>query len=419
MSSSKITFKKAERLSRVGEYYFSKKLAEIARMKEAGVPILNLGIGSPDLPPAPEVIETLAHSSSLPDNHGYQSYRGIPELRAAFAEWYQRFYQVAIDPDREVLPLIGSKEGIMHIAMSFLEEGDFALVPDPGYPSYASATRLAGATPLTYDLKPERNWMPDFEALEQLDLDSVRIMWLNYPHMPSGTRGNKALFQRLVQFARKHEILLVHDNPYSFILNDPCSLLAVEGASEVVLEMNSLSKSHNMAGWRIGALFGNEELLQTVLRFKSNMDSGQFKPMQLASVKALQLSESWYTDLNEIYRSRRKVVHQLLDLLNCHYKRDQAGMFVWARVPEWVSNGFEFSDHLLQETALFITPGGIFGEQGNAYIRISLCSEETVFREAIHRVEKLAARGKKMNSSDSNSLGIRLQANSPKGQQRK
>ncbi|MCB0704069.1 MAG: aminotransferase class I/II-fold pyridoxal phosphate-dependent enzyme [Saprospiraceae bacterium] len=388
MTNKAISFKTADRLNSVGEYYFSKKLAEIARLQASGVPVLNLGIGSPDLPPHPDVIEALVEYSRQPENHGYQSYRGIPELRAAFAEWYLQSYQVLIDPEREVLPLIGSKEGIMHIAMSFLEEGDLALVPDPGYPTYRAATNLAGAVAVNYALRPERNWMPDFEALAQLDLKNVRIMWVNYPHMPSGTRANKAVFQELIDFARTHEILLVHDNPYSFILNDPTSLLEIPGAKEVVLELNSLSKSHNMAGWRIGALFGRSDLLETVLRFKSNMDSGQFKPMQLASIKALQLSADWYQELNALYRKRRDMVHQLLRLLDCDFKEEQAGLFVWARVPERFSDGFAFSQWLLKESWLFLTPGGIFGEQGAPFIRISLCSNEAHFEEAIRRVRQ-------------------------------
>lgn len=382
----------ASRLGEVKEYYFSVKLKEIAAMRAQGIDVINLGIGSPDLPPSPDVIETLRTESLVPQNHKYQSYSGILELREAMARFYQKWYGVELNATNELLPLIGSKEGIMHISMTFLEAGDEVLIPNPGYPTYQSVTRLTGASIRTYDLSEETAWLPDLVALEQTDLSKVKIMWLNYPHMPTGAKATRSFFEKVVQFAKKHQILLCNDNPYSFILNeDYISILAVDGAKEVALELNSLSKAQNMAGWRVGMLAGRADYVQTILRFKSNMDSGMFKPLQLAAVKALDADEKWYADLNAIYKKRQQIAFQILEQLNCSFNRDCSGMFVWAKIPSSYASGFQLSDQLLQETGVFITPGGIFGDRGNQYIRISLCSPEEVLQQAIQRIQQNAS----------------------------
>ena len=379
----------AKRLGNVQEYYFSKKLREIATMRKQGIDVLNLGIGSPDLPPAPEVAEMLGNHSNQPDVHAYQSYNGIPELRQAFADWYRRFFAVELNADNEVLPLIGSKEGIVHIAMTFLEQGDIALVPNPGYPSYRAASELAGATVTEYELSEENGWLPDLDALEKTDLSRVKILWGNYPNMPTGARAKQVFFEQLIAFGKKHNILIVNDNPYSFILNDQhLSLLSIPGAKDVALELNSLSKSHNMAGWRVGMLAGRADYLGHVIRFKSNMDSGMFKPVQMAAALALQAPQEWYDELNEVYRKRREKVFELMDLLGCTWNPDAMGMFVWAKIPANYSDCYELSDQVLEQAHVFITPGGIFGSQGNRYIRASLCSTEEVFQEAINRIKK-------------------------------
>lgn len=379
----------AKRLQHTEEYYFSRKLREIDDMNKAGANVINLGIGSPDLPPHPSVVAALNEHAAKPGTHAYQGYKGIPALRQAMAAWYGRFYNVTLDAEREVLPLIGSKEGIMHICMTFLQEGDEALIPDPGYPTYRSAVQLSGATPVTYSLSAANGWQPDLEALEKSDLSKVKLMWVNYPHMPTGAQAKADTFEKLVAFAAKHNILLCHDNPYSFILNDrPASLLATPGAMEVALELNSLSKSGNMAGWRVGMLVGKAEFLNDVLRFKSNMDSGMFQPVQMAAVAALQLGPEWYAELNGIYAGRRKKVFELLNLLGCSYDTQQTGMFVWAEIPAGYKDGFAVSDEVLQKAHVFITPGGIFGTNGNGYIRVSLCRSEQVFEEAIARVKQ-------------------------------
>ena len=387
-SKGHITFQPASRLGNVEEYYFSKKLREIAEMQSEGKNVINLGIGSPDLPPHPSVIAELNSHSTFDSNHAYQSYIGIPELRNAFAEWYLKFYGVQFNPINEVLPLIGSKEGIVHIAMSFLENGDAALVPNPGYPAYATATKLAGAEVIEYHLSEENGWLPDLNDLKKNDLSKVKILWVNYPNMPTGTHAKKSSFEQLIDLAKKHHILIVNDNPYSFILNeDHLSILSIPGAKEVALELNSLSKSHNMAGWRVGMLAGRADLVQTVLRFKSNMDSGMFKPVQMAAVKALLLPESWYSSLNAIYQKRREKVFQLLEMLGCTWNANQSGMFVWAKIPNGFKDGYALSDEILYNAHVFLTPGGIFGSQGNGYIRISLCSKEEVFTEAIKKIK--------------------------------
>ena len=382
----------ASRLGNVEEYYFSLKLKQIAQMRAEGKNVLNLGIGSPDLPPSEATIDALIASAKRQDTHAYQSYQGIPELRRAFADWYWEYFGVRLNPDKEILPLIGSKEGIMHISMSYLEAGDEVLVPNPGYPTYRSVSLLTGAMVRDYELVEEKNWQADLDALAKQDLSKVKIMWVNYPNMPTGAQVDPAYFKELVTFAKIHKILLVNDNPYTFILNEnPMSLLSVPGAMEVALELNSLSKAHNMAGWRVGMLAGAAEYLEPVVRFKSNMDSGMFKPIQEAAVKALQNPPSWYTELNDVYRARRKEVFALLDLLECSYDPHQVGMFVWAKIPNYYPDGYTLSDAILEATHVFITPGGIFGTQGNGYIRVSLCSDAKVFQEANARIAKYKA----------------------------
>ncbi|WP_367389310.1 pyridoxal phosphate-dependent aminotransferase [Lewinella sp. LCG006] len=377
----------AQRLGQVEEYYFSRKLREIAEMRAAGHQVINLGIGSPDLPPHPTVISRLQEAGGNTDNHGYQSYQGLPELRAAFAQWYGQHFSVELNAATEVLPLIGSKEGIMHISMAFLNPGDEVLVPNPGYPTYRSATELAGGVVRSYELSAEGGWFPDLEALAAGGLERVKIMWVNYPHMPTGTSAQMHHFEALIAFAKAHDILLVNDNPYAFILNEsPASLLAIPGAKEVALELNSLSKAHNMAGWRVGVLVGAEEYLQIVLRFKSNMDSGMFKPVQLAAIAALELPASWYAAQNEIYGQRKEKAVALLEMLGCEIAGEQVGMFVWARVPEHYADGYELTDAILAEKHIFLTPGGIFGSAGEQYVRISLCSPVAVLEEAMERL---------------------------------
>ena len=357
-------------------------------MNKAGKNVINLGIGSPDLPPHPDVIKTLAEEAEKPNQHGYQSYKGSPVLRKAIAHWYKKWYNVDLNPDTEILPLIGSKEGIMHICMTYINPGDEVLIPNPGYPTYKSAATIAGANVIPYTLKKENNWCPDFAELEKLDLQKVKLMFVNYPQMPTGQLPTNEMFNDLISFAKKHQILIVHDNPYSFILNDhPMSLLSLDGAKEVVIELNSFSKSHNMAGWRVGMLCGAKERIEEVLRFKSNMDSGMFLPLQLAAAKALELDQDWYDSVNAVYRKRREKVFDLLDLLKCSYDKNQAGLFVWASIPENYKDGFQLSDEVLEDANVFITPGGIFGSAGNKYIRVSLCTNEEKLNEAINRIE--------------------------------
>jgi LL-diaminopimelate aminotransferase len=378
----------ANRLNGIGEYYFSQKLRQIDEMNKAGAAVINLGIGSPDLAPDAEVTHTLQAESAKPTVHAYQGYKGVAALREAMAAWYRQWYGVQLDAATEILPLIGSKEGIMHICMTYLNDGDEALIPNPGYPTYRSAVTLAGGKCIEYKLSESQNWQPDFAALETSDLSKVKLMWVNYPHMPTGQLPTEKLFERLIAFGKKHNILICHDNPYSFILNEkPMSLLSVEGAKDVAIELNSLSKSHNMAGWRVGMLCGGKERIEEVLRFKSNMDSGMFLPVQLAAVKALSLNESWHKTLNEQYKKRREKVFELLDLLQCQYSNSQAGLFVWARIPDKYKDGYELSDKILHEANVFITPGGIFGSEGNNYIRVSLCSTIGNFEGAINRIK--------------------------------
>jgi len=377
----------SKRLEGIGEYYFSQKLREIDELNKQGKNIINLGIGSPDLPPHPDVIKVLQEEAAKPNTHAYQSYKGSPVLRNAIADWYSKWYHVQLDPNTEVLPLIGSKEGVMHLCMTYLNEGDEALIPNPGYPTYSSAVKLAGGKPVPYELTEANHWGPDFDALEKTDLSKVKLLWVNYPHMPTGQMPTKALFEKIVAFGKKHNILICHDNPYSFILNEtPESLLSIDGAKEVVVELNSLSKSQNMAGWRVGMLCGAKERIEEVLRFKSNMDSGMFLPLQLAAAKALSLGKDWYDSINAVYTERREKVFELLTLLNCEFSKKQVGLFVWAKIPANYKNGYELSDHVLYNANVFITPGGIFGNAGDGYIRVSLCGSIERFEEAIRRI---------------------------------
>jgi LL-diaminopimelate aminotransferase len=389
--------KTANRLEGIGEYYFSKKLREIDELNKLGKNVINLGIGSPDLPPHPDVIKVLQEESAKPNVHAYQSYKGSPVLRKAMSEWYEKWYGVSLNPDTEILPLIGSKEGIMHICMTYLNPGDEVLVPNPGYPTYRSAVALAGGVCVDYELNEAGGWEPDFDAIDRLVKDSgkIKLMWINYPEMPVGKLPSASLFEKIVAFGKKHKILVCHDNPYSFILNDqPASLLQVAGAKDCVIELNSLSKSHNMAGWRLGMLCGAKERIDEVLRFKSNMDSGMFLPLQLAAAKALSLDKSWYDSVNEVYRKRRAKVFELLDYLECTYDKDQVGMFVWAKIPAAYESGYALSDEVLQKAFVFITPGGIFGSAGNGYVRVSLCSTEEKFAESLGRIKAFSLKAK-------------------------
>ncbi len=378
----------SKRLEGIGEYYFSQKLREIDELNKQGKNIVNLGIGSPDLPPHADVIKTLQEESAKPNVHAYQSYKGSPVLRNAIREWYKRWYDVELNADTEILPLIGSKEGIMHICMTYLNNGDQVLVPNPGYPTYRSAVKLAGGKCVDYNLKEKNNYEPDFAALTGKNLSKVKLMFVNYPQMPTGQAPTKELFERIVAFGKENNILIVHDNPYSFILNEtPMSLLSIDGAKDVVIELNSLSKSHNMAGWRVGMLCGAKQRIEEVLRFKSNMDSGMFLPVQLAAAKALMLGKEWQDEVNAIYRERRVKVFQMLDLLKCKYSKEQVGLFVWAKIPSKYKDGYALSDDVLYNANVFITPGGIFGNAGDKYIRVSLCGSVEKFEEATMRIQ--------------------------------
>jgi hypothetical protein len=377
----------SSRTDAVQEYYFSKKLREIEQMRSAGADIINLGIGSPDLPPSAESVFTLTKGAANPKNHGYQSYQGVMELRVAFAQWYRRYFKVELNPDSEILPLIGSKEGIMHISMTFINPGDEVLVPNPGYPTYSSATKLSGGVVRNYSLTRENCWFPDIEELEKSDLSRVKIMWINYPHMPTGQRANKILFEKLISFARKHSILLCNDNPYSFILNnDYLSILSIDGAKEIALELNSLSKSHNMPGWRIGMIAGHSAYIKDIIKIKSNMDSGMFKPLQLAAVSALNSGDEWYESLNRVYEKRAIIAGRIMDQLDCRYDKRQCGLFLWGEIPEYYQNAQLLTEDLLNLAHVFITPGSIFGSNGERYIRISLCATEEILERALERI---------------------------------
>lgn len=378
----------AKRLESVKEYYFSKKLREVAGLIQAGKPVLNMGIGSPDLPPHPSVIEALQGAMTHPRANMYQSYQGLPELREAIALFYNRHYAVSLDPSSEILPLMGSKEGIMHISMAFLNKGDQVLIPNPGYPTYSAVTQLVEASPVFYNLSHTNNWQPDLKALKALDTSKIKLMWLNYPHMPTGAKADRESLKQLIQWAAKEEILLINDNPYSFILNDePQSILSLPGAKAVAMELNSLSKSFNMAGWRVGMLSGNAENIQAVLKVKSNMDSGMFFGVQQGAIAALNAPDSWFTALNVTYKKRRKLIEELATLMNATFDPNSVGMFVWAKLNDPSVAAEKYIDQILYEKDIFISPGTIFGSQGEGYIRFSLCVNEDQIRTAINRMK--------------------------------
>lgn len=375
----------AKRLDTVQEYYFSKKLREVSGLLAAGKPIINMGIGSPDLQPPPAVLEAIQASLNDAAAHKYQSYQGLPELREAISVFYKNKFSVHTNPANEVLPLMGSKEGIMHISMAFLNEGDAVLIPNPGYPTYTSVTKLVGATPLFYNLSEATNWQPDFKALEKEDLTKVKLMWVNYPHMPTGTNATLQMFENLVAFGKKHQILIVNDNPYSFILNNnPISILQVAGAKDIALELNSLSKTFNMAGWRVGMVLGDKTYINEILKVKSNMDSGMFYGIQKGAIEALQLSNNWFAAQDKVYTERRQLIWKLADKLGATYDKNATGLFVWAKIPEG-KKAEEVTDAVLYEKDIFITPGTVFGSQGEGYIRFSLCVSSEVIKEAIRR----------------------------------
>jgi len=377
---------KANRLNDVKEYYFSIKLREVGQLMAAGKPIISLGIGSPDLNPPKEVLEAITGSLEDVMAHGYKSYQGLPELRDAMSTFYKKYFNVELNPANEILPLMGSKEGIMHISMAFLNEGDRVLIPNPGYPTYSSVTKLVGAEAVYYNLTGGNGWLPDFKAIEKNDLSKIKIMWVNYPHMPTGTKATDSLFEELISFAKKHEILIVNDNPYSFILNtEPKSILQYDGAKEVALELNSLSKSFNMAGWRVGMVLGAEKYLKEILKVKSNMDSGMFYGIQKGAVKALNMSKDWFDSINAVYAKRRELTWKILDALNCKYNKENGGMFVWAKLPNGITSE-QMTDKMLYEKDVFLTPGTVFGSNGEGYIRLSLCVKEEKLEEVLLRV---------------------------------
>jgi len=378
----------ARRVATINEYYFSRKLKEVAALNAQGLDIVSLGIGGPDRMPDAEVIATLCGSAQRPDSHSYQPFGGIPALRRAYADWYARRYGVQVDPDTELQPLIGSKEAVLHVSLTFLNPGDGVLVPNPGYPTYTSASRLAEAEIFPYELKEENGWIPDFDALEQLPLERIKLMWVNYPHMPTGAAASIELFERIVDFGKRHGIVIAHDNPYSFILNDhPLSILQVEGAKDTAIELNSLSKSHNMAGWRMGVAISNPRFIEWFVKVKSNVDSGQFKPAMEAAVKALALPDEWYVSLNREYRRRRKVAEQIMTALGCSFREEQRGLFLWGRIPEDMPDAETLTERVLHENRVFITPGFIFGTGGNRYVRISLCATVDKLQEALRRIK--------------------------------
>ncbi|RPH32114.1 MAG: aminotransferase class I/II-fold pyridoxal phosphate-dependent enzyme [Bacteroidales bacterium] len=379
----------SRRIGEIQEYYFSKKRQELEMLSNQGVKVINLGIGSPDLPPPAEMVDMLNEISNKSDSHGYQNYRGSDELRKAISEWYSRYYGVSACSNTEVLPLMGSKEGIMHLSMALLNDGDKVLVPNPGYPVYRAASEMAGAQVLTYSLLEQNNFYPDFDGLEKLDLKGVKLMWVNYPNMPTGTRATLPLFERIIEFGKKHGILICHDNPYSFILNpEPMSILQVEGAGEVAVELNSLSKSHNMAGWRVGMMVGNADVLSAVLRFKTNMDSGMPLPVQLAAVAALACGKEWFSNLNAEYRERQRIAKQIAGELDCTFNPDQSGLFLWVKIPPYMVESETFSGEILKQLGVFITPGTVFGSNGEGYLRISLCSDLNTFNETLQRTRQ-------------------------------
>lgn len=380
----------ANRLCSVSEYYFSRKLKEVAAMNAAGKQVISLGVGSPDMPPSEETVETLCKEAHNPNGHGYQPYVGIPELREAFARFYKRWYGVELDAKTEIQPLIGSKEGILHVTLALVNPGDQVLVPNPGYPTYTSLSSLLGAEVVNYNLREENGWMPDFEELEQMDLSRVKLMWTNYPNMPTGANATLELYEQLVSFARRKGIVIVNDNPYSFILNDhPLSILSVEGAKECCIEFNSMSKSHNMPGWRIGMVVANPTFISWILKVKSNIDSGMYRALQLAAVKALDADTDWYEGNNANYAARRQTAGAIMDALGCTYDDTQVGMFLWGRIPDHYANVEELTERVLHEARVFIVPGFIFGSNGNRFIRISLCAKNEQLEEALERIKQL------------------------------
>lgn len=380
----------AARVGSVQEYYFSKKLKEVAEMNARGKNVISLGVGSPDLPPSEEAVGALCEDARRPDAHGYQPYVGIPELRGGLAGWYHRWYDVTLDPQTEIQPLIGSKEGILHISLAFLNPGDGVLVPNPGYPTYSSVSRLVEARLIPYDLKEELGWQPDFEALEKMDLSGVKLMWTNYPNMPTGANASRELYEKMVDFGRRHQIVICNDNPYSFILNDhPLSILSVAGAKDICIELNSMSKAHNMPGWRMGMLASNAQFIQWILKVKSNIDSGQFRPMQKAAVEALKAPKQWYDTMNRTYRSRRDLAGRIMRTLGCTYDENQVGMFLWGRIPDTAAGSEALADKVLYEANVFVTPGFIFGSGGERYIRLSLCCKNEKLQEALDRIENV------------------------------
>ena len=383
--------KPAERLSLVSEYYFSRKLKEVAQMNAEGKDIISLAIGSPDMPPSKQTRQTLCEVANRPDTHGYQPTMGTPELRKAMADFYKRWYGVDLNPATEIQPLIGSKEGILHVTLAFVNPGEEVLVPNPGYPTYTSLSKILGAKVVNYDLMEDNGWQPDFEQLEKMDLSRVKLMWTNYPNMPTGGNARMETYERLVDFARKHNIVVVNDNPYSFILNDkPMSLLQVEGAKDCCIEFNSMSKSHNMPGWRVGMCATNPTFISWILKIKSNIDSGTFRGIQLAAAAALSNDEEWHHEANiETYSRRRKYAEQIMDALGCKYDPNQVGMFLWGRIPDSYSNCEELTERVLHEARVFITPGFIFGSKGERYVRISLCAKEEKIQAALERIRKL------------------------------
>ena len=390
MKSETLSSTPADRGLEVKEYYFSRRLREIAELNAKGADIISLGIGGPDRPPHPEVIATLAEEAAKPGNHSYQPYVGLPALRKAMADWYEKWYGVTLNPDTEIQPLIGSKEGILHVSLAFLNPGDGVLVPNPGYPTYSSVSRLAQAEIYNYDLTEDNGWLPDFDALEKLPLDKIKLMWINYPHMPTGTPATIELFEKIVAFGKKHNIVIAHDNPYSFILNDePLSLLQIAGAKDIAIEMNSMSKSHNMAGWRVGMLASNPTFINWILKVKSNIDSGQFKPVMLAAAKGLAAGKEWYDEVNEVYASRRKVAEEIMTTLGCSFNPSQKGLFLWGRIPDGCESSEALADKVLYDASVFITPGFIFGSNGDRYIRISLCATEENMRRALDRINNM------------------------------
>lgn len=382
----------AKRLETVQEYYFSRKLKEVAEMNAKGLDVISLGIGSPDMPPSENTIKKLCETAPLPNVHGYQPYVGIPELRQGFADFYKRWYNVELNPATEIQPLIGSKEGILHVTLAFVNPGEKVLVPNPGYPTYSSLSTLLGAEVVYYDLKEDQNWQPDFEALENMDLTDVKLMWVNYPNMPTGANASIELLERLVAFAKKHNIVVVNDNPYSLILNrKPLSIMQIDGAKDCCIEFNSMSKSHNMPGWRVGMIAANPTFIQWILKVKSNIDSGMFRPLQLAAAEALHNEDSWHEAMNiDLYGKRRAVAEQIMDILGCTYDKNQVGMFVWGKIPAQLNDVEELTEKILHEARVFITPGFIFGSNGARYIRISLCATEEKLKLALDRILRLS-----------------------------